>query len=57
VEVRPADRYTSQQVGDFVGSKIARFKRPSRVAFTEALPRTADGGVDRDAVKARWGGD
>jgi len=57
VEVRSADRYTTQQVGDFVVSKIARFKRPSRVAFTEALPRTADGGVDRDAVKARWGGD
>jgi acyl-CoA synthetase (AMP-forming)/AMP-acid ligase II len=55
VEVRPADRYTAQQIGEFVTSKIARFKRPSRVAFTEALPRTADGGVDRDAVKARWG--
>ena len=55
VEVRPADRYTTQQVGDFVVSKIARFKRPSRVVFTEALPRTAEGGVDRDAVKARWG--
>jgi acyl-CoA synthetase (AMP-forming)/AMP-acid ligase II len=57
VEVRPAGRYTAQQVGDFVGSRIARFKRPSRVVFTEALPRTADGGVDRDAVKARWAGD
>jgi acyl-CoA synthetase (AMP-forming)/AMP-acid ligase II len=57
VEVRPAGRYTAQQVGDFVGSRIARFKRPSRVEFTETLPRTADGGVDRDAVKARWGGD
>jgi acyl-CoA synthetase (AMP-forming)/AMP-acid ligase II len=55
VEVRPPDRYTDQQIGEFVTSKIARFKRPSRVAFTEALPRTADGGVDRDAVKARWG--
>ena len=55
VEVRPAARYTAQQVGDFVVSKIARFKRPSRVVFTEALPRAADGGVDRDAVKARWG--
>ena len=55
VEVRPVDRYTAQQIGDFVVSKIARFKRPSRVVFTEALPRTAEGGVDRDAVKARWG--
>ena len=55
VEVRAADRYSAQQIGDFVVSKIARFKRPSRVVFTEALPRTAEGGVDRDAVKARWG--
>ena len=55
VEVRPADRYTAQQVIDFVGSKIARFKRPHAVAFTDALPRTADGAVDREAVKSRWG--
>jgi len=55
VEVRPADRYTAQQVIDFVGSKIARFKRPHAVAFTDALPRTADGAVDREAVKTRWG--
>jgi hypothetical protein len=25
------------------------------VVFTDALPRGADGAVDRDAVKARWG--
>ena len=31
------------------------FKRPHAVAFTDALPRTADGAVDREAVKARWG--
>jgi acyl-CoA synthetase (AMP-forming)/AMP-acid ligase II len=55
VEVRPADRYTAQHVIDFVGSKIARFKRPHAVAFTDALPRTAGGAVDREAVKARWG--
>ena len=39
---------------DFVGGKIARFKRPHVVAFCEALPRTAEGAIDRDAVKARW---
>ncbi len=55
VEVKPAGRYTAQQVTDYVGSKIARFKRPHVVAFTDALPRTADGAVDRDAVKTRWG--
>ena len=55
VEVRPADRYTAPQVSDFVGTKIARFKRPTSVAFTDALPRGTDGSVDRDAVKSRWG--
>ena len=49
VEVKPAGRYTAEQVSDFVGSKIARFKRPHVVAFTDALPRTADGAVDREA--------
>jgi long-chain acyl-CoA synthetase len=55
VEVKPVSQFTAQQVSDFVGSKIARFKRPHAVAFTEALPRTAEGAVDRDAVKAKWG--
>jgi len=54
VEVKAAGRYTAQQVSDFVGSKIARFKRPHAVAFTDALPRTTDGAVDREAVKAKW---
>src|SRR5262249_60883429 len=53
VEVRPADRYTDQHVIDFVGWRIARFKRPHAVAFTDALSRTADGTVDREAVKVR----
>ena len=55
VEVKPAGAYTAQQVSDFVGGKIARFKRPHVVAFTDALPRGSDGAVDRDAVKAAWG--
>ena len=55
VEVAVAGRYTAAEVSDFVASRIARFKRPQAVAFTGALPRTADGAVDRDAVKATWG--
>jgi long-chain acyl-CoA synthetase len=55
VEVAPAGRYTAQQVSDYVGAKIARFKRPHVVVFTDALPRTADGAVDREQVKATWG--
>ena len=55
VEVKGAGQLTAQQVTDFVGSKIARFKRPHAVVFAEALPRTPEGTVDRDAVKAKWG--
>jgi acyl-CoA synthetase (AMP-forming)/AMP-acid ligase II len=54
VEVAAPGAHTAQQVTDFVGGKIARFKRPHVVAFCEALPRTAEGAVDRDAVKTRW---
>jgi len=55
VEVAPAGRYTAQQVTDYVGGKIARFKRPHVVVFTDALPRTAEGAVDREQVKTTWG--
>jgi len=55
VEVEAAGRYTAQQVSDFVASKIARFKRPHAVVFADSLARTAEGGVDREAVKAKWG--
>ncbi len=55
VEVKASGRYTAPQVGDFVASKIARFKKPHAVAFTDTLPRTAEGAVDREAVKAKWG--
>ncbi len=55
VEVKTQDRYSAQQVSDFVASKIARFKRPHVVVFADTLARTAEGGVDREAVKAKWG--
>jgi acyl-CoA synthetase (AMP-forming)/AMP-acid ligase II len=55
VAVDGPGRHTAQDVIDFVGTRIARFKRPSLVIFTDRLPRAADGTVDRDAVKAAWG--
>lgn len=55
VEIKAPGALSGPAVTDFVGSKIARFKRPHVVAFTDALPRTAEGAVDRDAVKAKWG--
>jgi acyl-CoA synthetase (AMP-forming)/AMP-acid ligase II len=55
VEVKTGGGHTAESVGDFVASKIARFKRPHVVAFTDALPRGAEGAVDREAVKSKWG--
>jgi acyl-CoA synthetase (AMP-forming)/AMP-acid ligase II len=55
VEVKTPGPHTARQVSDFVASRIARFKRPHVVVFTDALPRGADGAVDREAVKSQWG--
>ena len=55
VEVTPETDLTAQQVIDYVGSRIARFKRPKWVEFTDALPKAEDGSIDRDAVKTAWG--
>jgi acyl-CoA synthetase (AMP-forming)/AMP-acid ligase II len=55
VEVKAGGQYAAPQVADFVASKIARYKKPHAVAFTDILPRTPDGVVDREAVKAKWG--
>ena len=41
---------------EFVGQRIARYKKPKHVVFVERLPRTAVGAIDRAAVKAAHGG-
>jgi long-chain acyl-CoA synthetase len=56
VEAPPAKAPTEAQVIDHVGARIARYKRPKRVLFTDKLPRAKDGDIDREAVKAQWGG-
>jgi acyl-CoA synthetase (AMP-forming)/AMP-acid ligase II len=55
VEVKDPGAPSAQSVGDFVASKIARFKRPHVVVFTDSLPRGAEQAVDREAVKSKWG--
>ena len=52
--VETAGDLSAERVIDHVGSRIARFKRPQHVAFTNALPRDESGAVDREAVKAEW---
>ncbi len=47
---------TAQELIDFVGSRIARYKKPQYVEFVEALPTLANGDVDRVKAKKMFGG-
>jgi long-chain acyl-CoA synthetase len=49
---QPGSSLTPEALIDFVASRIARYKKPKSVLFVEALPKTADGAVDREKVKA-----
>ena len=41
---------------EFVGGRIARYKKPQYVQFVESLPEK-NGTIDREAVKALYGGE
>ena len=47
---------TDRELIEFVGSRIARYKKPQYVQFVDALPEKNDR-IDRDAVKALYGGE
>jgi long-chain acyl-CoA synthetase len=46
---------TADEIIDFVGGLIARYKRPKSVVFVDKLPKQASGDVDRPAVKSAHG--
>ena len=46
---------TAQEIIEFVGGRIARYKRPKFVAFVDAMPMTAAGAIDRAKVKETHG--
>jgi long-chain acyl-CoA synthetase len=46
-----------QELIDFVGERIARYKKPQYVEFVADLPLLADGTPDRTKIKALYGGD
>jgi acyl-CoA synthetase (AMP-forming)/AMP-acid ligase II len=55
VEVPAMQGLTATAVSEYVGSRIARYKRPRWVEFTTSLPRNTVGMVDRDTVQSLWG--
>ncbi len=46
----------SAELIEFVGARIARFKKPQYVEFVTELPRSEDGSPDRARVKELYGG-
>ncbi len=48
-------RVSGQELIEFVGGRIARYKKPGYVEFVDALPKTGDGSIDRARVKALYG--
>ena len=48
---------TNKELIEFVGQRIARYKKPQYVAFVSELPLSADGSIDRSKVKALYGGE
>lgn len=55
IELVPGATLTAAQVSTAVTEQIASYKKPRYVDFVEALPRGADGNIDRQAVKAEHG--
>ncbi|MBF0412230.1 MAG: AMP-binding protein [Desulfamplus sp.] len=46
---------TAKELIEFVGSRIARYKKPGYVQFVESLPKNSDGSIDRNKVKELYG--
>lgn len=53
--LKPNAKLTDKELIDFVGGKIARYKKPGYVQFVEALPKKEDGSIDRPKVKELYG--
>ncbi|SDO65741.1 AMP-binding protein [Desulforhopalus singaporensis] len=55
-QLHPGKTLGGKELIDFVGGRIARFKKPQYVEFVQALPLKEDGSIDRNKVKAEYGG-
>jgi malonyl-CoA/methylmalonyl-CoA synthetase len=55
VVLRPGADLTEAAVIDALADRLARFKRPKRVVFLEALPRNAMGKVQKAALRELYG--
>ena len=54
--LNPGQQLAEKELIEFVGGRIARYKKPQYVQFVESLPEK-NGTIDREAVKALYGGE
>ncbi len=54
--LKPGQRLTAKELAQFVGERIASYKKPQYVEFVETLPLLANGQPDRAKVKEKHGG-
>jgi len=53
--LKPGSSLTKPELIDFVASRIARYKKPKYVEFVPTLPKSPEGTVDREKIKAEYG--
>lgn len=53
--VKDDDRIAPEELIEFVGARIARFKKPHFVEFVKELPLKDNGSVDRERTRAVYG--
>jgi acyl-CoA synthetase (AMP-forming)/AMP-acid ligase II len=53
--LRPSKTAAAEEIIEFVGGLIARYKRPKAVVFVDELPKDEKGEIDRHAVKSAHG--
>jgi len=56
-QVKSGKSLSPQELIDFVGERIARYKKPKYVELVEELPLLENGSIDRNKVKAIYGGE
>jgi long-chain acyl-CoA synthetase len=55
IELKQGKSLTEDVVRTKVAERIASFKKPRYVEFVETIPRLENGGIDRAAVKEKYG--
>jgi long-chain acyl-CoA synthetase len=56
-QLKGAKKLEAKALIDFVGERIARFKKPQYVEFVEEMPLAEDGSPDRAKIKELYGGE